>query len=248
MLESILHTMVKRWYVVTFLAAYLFIASRHWGWRKTIKFLLIGYFIAWASEASSIRNGFPYGHYSYNYDAMPGEIFFKGVPIWDSLSYVFLSFAGWVTALWMQARRQPQVPLDELHRSWKTIAWGALFTMLLDVVIDPVAHRGSEWFLGNIYFYKNPGFYFQVPISNFIGWFLVAFAIMSAFRLTDRMEEIPRDPDNLKLGLALFWGVYLFNLGITVYLKAWNLFIASSVWGIFIFLIIKKKNQVSLLD
>lgn len=232
MLDSILFTIGKRWYVFTFLIAFLVVASYHWGWKRTLKFLLLGYVIAWASEASSIRNGFPYGWYSYHYEQMQGELFLWGVPIWDSLSYTFLSFASWMTALWLRARWNPRHSLNELQRSWLTILLGAFLMMMIDVVIDPVAHQGEKWFLGNIYHYPYPGKYFDVPFSNFAGWFLVGLAILSAFRLTDELKAVPSRPGSIQLGVALFAGVYFFNLGITVAIGDYRLAAASAGWGL----------------
>lgn len=247
MLESILLVLVKRWYVWVFLIAYLGVASYHWGFKRTLKFLVLGYFIAWISEASSIRNGFPYGDYKYRYDQMVGEPFFFGVPIWDSLSYVFLNFSGWMTALFLRSRWNPRTPLPELQRSFKTILWGATLTMMIDVVIDPVANLGEKWFLGDIYFYPTGGLYFDVPLTNFAGWFLVSLAILGAFRLTDRLEGIPKHINSVVLGMLLYFGVYFFNLGITLKIGAYPLAIASTSWGL-LFLILCRKRPTNMIQ
>lgn len=243
MFASIFHTITERWYVVLFLISYLGIASYHWGLKRSLKFLVLGYFIAWASEASSIRNGFPYGDYSYRYENMPGEIFLYGVPVWDSLSYVFLNFAGWMTALALRSRWNRYAPLHELHRSIKTVLLGAALTMILDIVIDPVANMGERWFLGDIYYYPHGGWYFGVPWTNFAGWFLVALAIQGSFLIVDRLEGVPRKVQSVILGVCLFIGVFLFNLGITAYLKEWKLAAASAAWGIFLIVIAAKRGS-----
>ncbi len=135
-------------------------------------------------------------------------------------------------ALYLHSRWKRFTPLNELHRSWITVLLGAVLTMILDIVIDPVSKRGSQWFLGDIYSYPGGGWYFGVPLSNFAGWFLVALAILGIFRLTDKLEGIPKSIDSVKLGVMLFWGVYLFNLGISLYIKAYPLAVVSSLWGI----------------
>jgi len=248
MLHAILHTAVHRWYVVAFLFSYLGIASLHWGWRRSLKLLVLGYLIAWASEASSIRNGFPYGDYTYRYENMPGELFFFGVPVWDSLSYVFLSFAGYMTALFLRSRWNRYEPLNILQRSWKTVLGGAALTMILDIVIDPVANLGKHWFLGDIYFYPHGGQYFGVPLSNFAGWFLTALAILAAFRITDSLEGVPKTLDTVKLGVGLFAGVFLFNLGITIYLREFALAACSAGWGALLLLLARRGKRKNLVD
>ena len=52
-----------------------------------------------------------------------------------------------------------------------------LLMMWLDVVIDPLAVRGDRWFLGRIFYYPEPGWYFGVPLANFAGWVVVGAAI-----------------------------------------------------------------------
>ncbi|MFA5812540.1 MAG: carotenoid biosynthesis protein, partial [bacterium] len=169
-MNGLLQSIIHRPYVFAFLAAYLVLAWRYFGMRRTILWLLSGYAIAWASELSSIQNGFPYGDYKYVYDSMRDELMVAGVPFFDSLSYPFLNFAGFATASFILGRR--------CATGLKAVAFGALLTMLLDVIVDPVATMGSRWFLGQIHFYVYPGWYFGVPFSNFAGWFLVSFAII----------------------------------------------------------------------
>ncbi len=246
MLDPIIFMLLHRWYVFVFLGAFLIAASQHWGWKRTFKFLLIGYVLALASEASSIRNGFPYGIYHYNYHELQGEPLIFGVPFWDSLSYVFLTFSGFMMALFIRSRWDRHTPLSQLQNSWLTLLFGAALTTLLDVVIDPVAHLGGQWFLGNIYYYPERGFYFDVPLSNFGGWFLVTFSILLVFKLTDRLEGVPRHPESMILGVLLYWGVYLFNLGITLWLQQWTLAIASGAWGLLLIAISRKQKPKSL--
>jgi putative membrane protein len=136
-----------------------------------------GYLIAWVSEFSSIHNGFPYGHYKYVYENLAGELMVAGVPFFDSLSYVFLTFVGFTTACFLVSPRNC-VDQDWGKSAIKLVLLGAFLTMMLDVIVDPVATMGEKWFLGKIHYYVNPGWYFGVPLSNFAGWFLVAFAII----------------------------------------------------------------------
>lgn len=45
--------------------------------------------------------------------------------------------------------------------------------------MDPLAHIGDRWFLSKMYYYPNPGYYFDVTFANFVGWFIVSFTINS---------------------------------------------------------------------
>jgi putative membrane protein len=200
-MELLFNTVIHRPYVFAFLVAYLILSIRHWGWKRSLLWLITGYGIAWFSEYSSIHNGFPYGEYHYVYDNLKSDLLIAGVPFFDSLSYTFLTFAGFTTGAFVLKVFSGYVknklllfyypipyPTVEAmmggREGWKTtgclitILSGALFTMLLDIVIDPIATMGDKWFLGQIHYYTHPGIYFGVPLTNFGGWFLVPFVII----------------------------------------------------------------------
>jgi putative membrane protein len=192
-----------------------------------------GYFIAWASEYSSIHNGFPYGEYHYIYENLRGELFFAGVPFFDSLSYPFMIFAGWKLACLMIVDKSSK------FAPAKAVLLGALLTMLLDVVIDPVTKLGSRWFLGEIYYYAHEGMYFGVPLTNFAGWFLVPLAVISfnlfawkTFPALGNKFFASKTDDygkvNVFLYAGFYFGIMLFQLSITIYLQQWKIAAASS--------------------
>ena len=247
-MNSLITTIIRRPYVFAFLAAYLVLAWRLWGWRRTLFWLLSGYLIAWASEFSSIHNGFPYGEYHYIYENMPGELMIAGVPFFDSLSYPFLIFAGYTTALFILRPFAPGLGdsgAQGLRGSGATVIFlGALLTMMLDVIIDPVAKLGGQWFLGEIYYYASPGHYFGVPLSNFAGWFLVPFAVICFNMVAWRTfpNSLKPAPGHLgtwapgsKQAQGLMWlyptfytGIALFNIAVSFWIGALNLGLCSS--------------------
>lgn len=232
MFLELITTIINRPYVFIFLIAYLIIAHRLWGIKTTIVWMITCYIVAWSSEYSSIHTGFPYGWYEYVYENLKGELLIKGVPFFDSLSYSFLIFAGWMMAMSNVGNNHCTDPLNSgRHRGLplqqiKYIIWGALFTMLLDVIIDPVATMGSMWFLGEIHRYLHPGFYFGVPLTNFGGWFLTAFvAIFVNILLWQIFPSIaPKQKhsetkiDN-RLPILFYCGIALFNIAIALWLR-----------------------------
>ena len=240
MIREIITTIIRRPYVFAFLATYLFLAWKLWGWRRTIFWLISGYLIAWASEFSSINNGFPYGWYFYRYENMPGELMIAGVPFFDSLSYPFLIFAGYSTALYILSRGFRINFLASNRATAVVILLGSTLTMLLDVITDPVAKLGSQWFLGNIYWYETPGWYFGIPISNFMGWFLVPLTVivfnMLAWHifprlLRDREFKATKSANNNIARCffpAFYASVALFNILISFWIGAWQIGLASS--------------------
>lgn len=218
-MNGLLTSIVHRPYVFAFLIAYLLLAWRLWGWKRTLLWLSSGYLIAWCSEYSSINNGFPYGEYHYVYENLAGELLIAGVPFFDSLSYPFLIFAGFTMAEFIRKSANSTI---------MTILLGALLTMLLDVIIDPIATMGDKWFLGKIHWYEHPGLYFGVPATNFAGWFLVAFAVIgfnvAAWRI---VEPKPFGSRPNWLYPAFYAGIALFNIVITSWVGEWKLGLAS---------------------
>jgi putative membrane protein len=91
----------------------------------------------------------------------------------------------------------------------------------LDIIIDPVALQGHKWFLGQIYGYPEKGVYFGVPISNFIGWFLVGFLMIYILQKIDQGLEKYTDYVGYKfpwrhlIGPGLYLGILIFNLSVT---------------------------------
>ncbi|MFZ3589175.1 carotenoid biosynthesis protein [Bacillus sp. DJP31] len=47
---------------------------------------------------------------------------------------------------------------------------GSMLAVLLDLIIDPVAFQLKEYWL-----WEEPGFYYDIPASNFLGWWILAF-------------------------------------------------------------------------
>ena len=112
---------------------------------------------------------------------------------------------------------------ERQEASWGATVLGALFFVYLDIIIDPVALQGSRWFLGQIYHYPHGGVYFGVPISNFVGWFIVGFLLIRMLQAIDRFLDIKGVKDRFAghrrwrylFGPALYAGVILFNLWVT---------------------------------
>ena len=244
MLHLLLGTLALRPYVFAFLAVYLALAVPAWGWRRTALYTTLGYALAWAAEYSSIHTGFPFGLYSYiSAPTQDKELWIAGVPFMDSLSFVFLTFAG------LQTARLALEPLRIRSRGWDLrwasaaapIRWrtwllAGLLTMGLDVITDPAALRGDRWFLGRIYTYPHEGFYWGVPLANFAGWALLSWAIIGVFLALDRRVLRPRwgawrsYPADALWGAGLFAGVLAFNLEVTFAIGEVALGLVGCVW------------------
>jgi len=231
-------TVILRPYVFVFLACYLTLAIWNMGLSRTLVFTVLAYGIAFLSEYSSTRNGFPYGFYSYIDTTREQELWISNVPFMDSLSYSFLSYISYTMALlvWSPLHRRGWdirlIDRAAIRQSLRVVFTGALFFMLLDVVIDPVAFRGDRWFLGKIYTYQEEGEYFNIPLTNFGGWLIVGFTILFCWTRIDRLWPLGGKeqhwgmrslPAQALLGPVIYFGVLAFNLAVTFYIEEWVL-------------------------
>jgi uncharacterized membrane protein len=229
-MDILIGTFTMRPYVFAFFAAFLLACVPHVGWRRTLAFTGAGYLIAFASEWLSINTGFPYGWYYYIDTTRTRELWIAGVPFFDSLSYVFLAYCSYTTALFilspLRAWRWNVVTLEtrRIRHSISALVLGAFLQTFLDIVIDPVALQGRRWFLGQIYGYREQGIHFGVPLSNYWGWLLTSLFLVGAFQLIDarRTVEMPKGVCNLPfrslLGPVLYLSVLLFNWGVTLWI------------------------------
>jgi putative membrane protein len=157
----------------------------------------------------------------------------------DSLSFIFLAYASYATALvlcaplWRSRCDLQVVDTKAIRRSPAVLVLTLLFFVYIDVVIDPLALRGSRWFLGQIYGYYTDGIYFGVPVANFVGWGIVGLVLVSLHRWLDGVYRAApqqrRDwgvcwvPYRGLLGPMLYLGVYGFNVFMTFYIQEYFL-------------------------
>jgi putative membrane protein len=210
-MRLLLGSLILRPYVFLFLLVFLGAGFRDLGWRRTLLFLGWVWPLAFVAEFASTRIGIPFGLYHYTGATRDQELFISDVPFFDSLSFTFLAYASFCLA--RLVLRPPAGPVK------LTVLAGALM-MALDVVIDPIAVRGDRWFLGHIFWYPHGGVYFGVPLSNFLGWFIVGAAGVGGYLLLAGGNAIGRKP---YVGVALYYGVLAFNLAITGWIQEWSL-------------------------
>ena len=227
-MEVLLSTIALRPYVFVFLAAYLFIAIVNFGFRTTILFTALTYAVAFACEASSTSNGFPFGLYHYVEATRGREVWIMGVPFFDSLSFTFLSFASYTVAILISSplyRRGIDLRLLDtfaIRRAPRVWLMAALFMVMVDWVVDPLSVMGDRWFLGRIFWYDPPGPHFGVPIVNYLGWFLVAAITVAIFQQLDsRLNRgaaakpagvMAALPSRALYGPALYAGIVAFGI------------------------------------
>lgn len=225
----VIGTIVLRPYVFAFLGVFVVAAGRDLGATRMLAFLGWGWAVAFAAEYASTRVGIPFGLYHYTGVTRDVELYLSNVPFFDSLSFPFLAYASFCLA----RRALAPAGLGPI-----TVAAGVLMA-LLDVVIDPVAVRGDRWFLGRIFYYPDGGVYFGVPLSNFAGWLVVGWLTVGGYVAATRTPSRPGDPatDTTALGVALYYGVLVFNLAITWWIEEIGLLAAGILIHVAAFLL-----------
>lgn len=138
-------------------------------------------------ESVALKTGFPYGRFTYTSKA--GVILFNLVP-------VVVPFA-WTTILLGCG-----VITKKVQKSWKKILCTALLMVVVDGVLDPLAVGLKLWF-----WYK-PGWYYGVPLINFVGWLLSALVGVSILYFSSKEFRSPNIPQTLFFSLYItmvFW-------------------------------------------
>jgi putative membrane protein len=228
-MDLLIGTVALRPYVFAFLIGFIVAGVLDIGWRRTLVFLASVWPVALVAELSSTRTGFPFGLYHYTGLTRGRELFIADVPFIDSLSFVFLAYASFCLArIALASRTVPR---------WATALAAGVLMMALDVVIDPLAVLGDRWFLGRLFFYDQPGVYFGVPISNFVGWVIVGAVGVGVFLVVVKNHSGTR----VWPGVTLYYAVLGFNLTMTVLIgelllavigATIHLVVALSVWSI----------------
>jgi uncharacterized membrane protein len=236
-MTELFYSITHRPYVFIFLLAFIAFSWMEQGKLRTGIWLVTGYFIALAAEWCSVNPAIqvPFGYYVYHADVLENDLTIAGVPFFDSLSFAFLSYVSFsfaqyfMSPLWRRGLNFQRATSRGIRNSPATLFLGAAFMTVIDIVVDPVAHLGRHWFLGDIYHYPSPGHHFNVTLANYAGWFVVGWAIIFVNQRIDgllanreiasgkevRMPYVPAKG----LFAPLFWGgIVAFNLGVTAWL------------------------------
>lgn len=212
----ILETIVSRWYAVAFLLGFFWAASSERGWRRALRFWLIASGVAFVFEYTSTHTGFPYGRYDYSGLTRGDELYVSNVPLFVPLTHAVLMWSGRSIAI-----------VGFRARTGAAIPWlAALGTVLVDLVVDPVSLHGRDWFLGDLYTWRNSVGYLGVPLWNFLGWYAVAWVVFYVDEALDVGTE--RSFDAIR-GVTLALSVMLFNVLVALGIRQWRVALSGAV-------------------
>ena len=125
-----------------------------------------------AFENLGVSTGFPFGRYYFT-DAMGPKLF--QVPILLGLAYVGMGYLSWTLGRVILGNLQ--APLAGA----RTVALplvAAFIMVAWDFANDPVWAN-----INRLWIWQHGGAYFGVPLTNFLGWYLVVYVIYQLFAL-----------------------------------------------------------------
>lgn len=192
MMNALMALVELRPYVVALVVTFIIVATAERGFLRMLIWLVVGTFLGWLSEASSIRTSFPFGMYIYHADQFPAETWIAGVPLFASLSFAALTYFGHSLAYTLVSPlRKGEHGIERIEniyllQSFKLMLLAAALTTWADVIMDPITHLGEYWWLGKIYHYDPEGFHFGVPLSNYLGWLFTCGLIVFVNQQIDR--------------------------------------------------------------
>jgi uncharacterized membrane protein len=177
-------TLIGRWYVTLFGVTFLWRASRHLGWRKTFLYAVLAVGLGALAENSSVRYGVPYTGYTFNQALRHKELFIGDVPLMVPLSYTFLGYFGFAAGR-LLASGPGQT---RARRPWQEYLLGLVLTVWALWIMDPVSRLGPRWFLGPVFHYRGPGFWFGLPLGSQVGFTLTAAILIAVLSSMTKAE------------------------------------------------------------
>jgi putative membrane protein len=139
------------------------------GWKRMSFFIVWGCVIGGASELIGTTGlltvggvVFPFGEYHYTSWLGPkiaGHVPYFIPPSWFAMSVVSLDLARRTT-----------------DRRWAAVLIGTVFMVLWDVSLDPAMNHAFPFWT-----YGADGFFYGMPLSNWVGWFGVTLVIMVGY-------------------------------------------------------------------
>ncbi|MGM0845753.1 MAG: carotenoid biosynthesis protein [Bacillota bacterium] len=127
-------------------------------------FTIVIFSISMLAEGLGVHFGFLFGSYNYTSD-FGWQLW--GVPIAIGFAWLLVIstshvIAGLLTSIFSRRKSAGQFILYLLI--------GTIFTVGMDLIIDPVAFRVKQYWIWD----EGLAFYYGIPLQNFIGWFLLA--------------------------------------------------------------------------
>lgn len=161
-------------------------------WTLGIKygliFIITSAFIGFVAEAAALEYGVIFGgDYSYNMDVL----FIAQVPLLVILYWAVFIYTGYCIVnsfLYWTNKKKPSKKNKNLMLLPLLVIFDGLVVLAIDLFMDPLQVIEGYWS------WSGGGPYFNIPIGNFVGWFMVASVSTGIFRLFEyyKPHKAPR--------------------------------------------------------
>jgi len=132
--------------------------SKAFGRKKGFLISIVIFIFSYLAEFIGSSYGILFGEYYYT-DRFAPNLF--GVPI--AIGFAWLMVMGTSHAL--------AVTITKGKKRLQPII-GACIAVIIDLIIDPVAFKLKQYWI-----WEEDGVYYDIPFSNFLGWFVVALVL-----------------------------------------------------------------------
>ena len=201
------------------------ILRNRWGWQKAggtaVLIAALTLFVEWLGSTT----GFPFGSYSYT-GLMQPQI--AHVPVLVPLAWFMMLPCAWAVASIIQA----QLPHRWQQKRWLYPLLAGLAFTAWDLFLDPQMVSWKVWR------WENPGGYFGIPWSNYVGWLGTAVLLTALIR----PQQLSGKP--LRLIYTITWFLETFGL-----LFFWGLvgpaLVGGAVMGVFVWLSWRQPSTAS---
>lgn len=166
-------------FIITVLAVWLILfvfSLKIHGFKKTIRYFFPMIFISLFLETSALSKGnFYYPGYFMYISILGGSVPIIILLGWSVNLFLFTNIGEHVISKFYNKKNFIQIVIISLI--------AGLFALLLDLLQDPIAHHNGWWVWNkSMAFVK----FFDVPLSNFMGWFLIISGMCLLTLIIDR--------------------------------------------------------------
>lgn len=138
----------------------LIFLKEKWSWRKVFTVAVAVSVMSWLAEFWGKTTGFPFGSYGYTGRLQPQLL---GVPVLIPLAWLMMLPPSWAIGKIITDR------LDVMKMKW--LIFGLISGMAMtawDFFLDPQMVKWGFWS------WDQPGGFFGIPWSNYLGWLTVS--------------------------------------------------------------------------
>jgi uncharacterized membrane protein len=200
------------------------------GYRRGPLLLLISFLVGLLFEIIGVNWGTTFGG-PYVYQSQ-NQVLILGVPLiiplfWAGIIYTCYTISSSFLC-WLEKPKP-----DKQSRNWKTLVLlvllDALIIISIDLIMDPLQVHAGNWA------WTSSGQYFDVPLSNFVGWFVITIISTGLFRTFEYHFPRRDRPWNTSFLLIPISGYGLLGVSLICFAVKVNLFVPALIAALTIF-------------